>query len=155
MPEERRGNGWAQSNWVENPKPAQEDKSRSDSINEIERACDIYAVVDLMQISGDPKFAWDLLPLTANKQTIEIREPPGSETADEASHWAEIALNFIQASLRYGSFKGLQKIPPKRQSPRWFLEQAQDLRRAIQPPNAAMTPIYSCPQMLKGGRGTR
>ncbi|KAF7506659.1 hypothetical protein GJ744_011488 [Endocarpon pusillum] len=159
VPEERRGNEWVQSNWLESPNLAQKDKSRSDSINEIERAGEIDAVLNLMQICGDPKFAWNFIPLTTNKQTIEFRKPPGSETADEALCWAELALNFIQASLRYGSFTDLKKFPQNIKGLRSFLGKGQDpkisdpdrlqMLWANQTPNAAIAPTDSGSQMLK------
>ena len=159
VPEERRGNEWAQSNWLESPKLAQKDKSRSESINEIARARDIDAVVSLMQICNDPKFAWNFLPLTTNKQTIEFRKPPGSETADEALCWAELALNFVQASLGYGFLRDLNQFPQNIRGLRSFLEKGLNPRIndpdrlqmlwANQPPNAAIAPTDSGSLIIK------
>lgn len=155
VPEERRGNAWAQSSWLDGPALAQKNRSRSQSIEEIERASDIPTILRLMQATNDPNYAWNFLPLLTTKQTIEFRKLPPSETADEALSWAELALNFIQASLRYGSPRSLQTFPANIKGLRWFLEKVYDpkinapdrLQRiwADKPATAALEPIYQPP----------
>lgn len=119
MPENRRGNGWARSNWLSSPYLAKKGNSRSESISEIERAPSKPAVVRLMQVLCNPNFAWNFWSLST-KSTIEFRQPPGSVCGADALAWAELALNFVQAATRFGTsghlasfssnVKGLQRF---------------------------------------------
>ena len=122
MPEARRGNPFCQSNWLDSPRLAPAGLSRSESIAEIERKLDAYHVIASIQNGGDKCFAWNFESLKEHS-TIEFRKPPASSSADEALSWAELALNFIQASLKYGTSRRLKMIPSTIRGLRWFLEQ--------------------------------
>ncbi len=153
VPETRRGNVWAQSNWLESPSFAQRNRSRWESITEIERVIDASEFLQLMQNFGDPRYAWNFWNLTTANKTIEFRKPPGSVTADEALSWAELALNFIQVSIRLGSSRLLRSYSANIKGLRLFLRQVNepgvnepdrlDRLWAGEPPNAAVPPIYS------------
>ena len=159
MPEDRRGNEWAQSNWLESPHLAQKNKSRLQSIEEIERAPDIHAIAVLMQTLNDARYAWNFWPLMTTKQTIEFRKPPASTTADEALTWAELALNFVQASIEYGSLTSLQRFPAHVKGLRLFLAEVNDpeinapdrlqVLWAGVSPTAAVEPRYAASIMYK------
>ncbi len=122
MPVGRKGNPYCKSNWLENPRLGRAGLSRSESIADIERLLDVYHVIETIQTSDDKFFAWNFDSLNEHN-TIEFRKPPASSSADEALSWAELALNFIQASLRYGTSRRLKRIPSTIKGLRWFLRQ--------------------------------
>lgn len=151
MPPARRNNGWARSNWLSSPRLAAKNKSRKESIREIESVISRPSVIRLMQELGNPCFAWNLWSLN-DKSTIEFRKPPGSVTAAEALTWAELALNFIQAAIRFGDSDRLSNFPSNVGGLRNFLGQFNEpgvneperLRRLWDSvaPDAAIEPTY-------------
>ena len=120
VPEERRGNEFCKSNWLHSPRLAPGCHSRSESITIIERARNKEELIESIQKFGDRDFAWNFESLR-QRRTIEFRKPPASSTPDEALSWAELALNFIQASIKYGSSHRLERIPSTIRGLRWFL----------------------------------
>jgi hypothetical protein len=153
VPDDRRGNEWCRSIWLEGPKFAWQDKTRAQSIELIERAPNTMALLSLLHLNEDPRYAWNFWSLLSPKQTIEFRQPPSCETADEALSWAELAVNFIQVSVKHGSAASLRLYPANAKGLRWYLglvhergvSEPDRLRRiwaGIQSPNAAIEPIY-------------
>jgi Putative amidoligase enzyme len=124
VPKERRGNIWAKSNWLDNPRLAQRGVSRLDSMTLIERAGYTDKLIESVQGKGDRDYAWNFESLIKH-DTIEFRKPPASLTPGEALSWAELAMNFVQASTKYGTSERLQKIPSTVQGLRWLLRQAE------------------------------
>jgi Putative amidoligase enzyme len=121
VPPVRRENLYAKSNWLDSPTLAREDKSRSQLITDIEEAVDAEAVIRLIQMP-DRHYAWNLWALSS-KETIEFRKPPASSTPEEVLSWAELAMSFIQASVKYKSTEILQKVPATVGGLRWFILQ--------------------------------
>lgn len=122
VPEARKGNPFCKSNWLDSPRLGRAGLSRSESIAEIERKLDAYHVIGAIQLCDDKFFAWNFDSLNQHN-TIEFRKPPASSNADEVLSWAELTLNFIQASLKYGTWPRLRRIPSTIKGLRWFLEQ--------------------------------
>lgn len=129
MPDHRRGNAFAKSNWLDGEHLGQENLDRSDSINALDNAPSIYAMVELMQIPDQKYYCWNFQNLLhGDKATIEFRQPPASTTPEEALAWAELTVTFIQASITYGTLERLNKIPANVGGLRYFLKQVHDLR---------------------------
>lgn len=157
MPEDRRGNEWARSIWLESPHFAVKGRSRNESIKEIEKAPSQDALISLLHAPGDPSYAWNFWSLTTPKRTIEFRQPPASTTVQEVLSWAELTLNFIQVSLIYGSRASLADFPANIKGLRRYLYQVYEaginepshLRSlwAGKSPTAALEPIPE-PMML-------
>lgn len=131
MPQDRRGNVFAKSNWLEGHLLGKANKSRRESIAAIDEipvvdneALDIIRIIALMQHKGDRDYGWNFINLCCGMATIEFRKPPASTTPEQALSWAELAMSFIQASVRYGTPKRLQRVPSTVGGLRWFLEQA-------------------------------
>jgi Putative amidoligase enzyme len=153
VPDDRRGNLWCRSIWLEGPKFALQDKSRAQSIELVERAPNTMALLHLLHVIDDPRYAWNFWSLLSPKQTIEFRQPPACETADETLSWAELAVNFIQVSIKHGSAATLRLYPANAEGLRWYLglvnergvnepDRLRGIWAGIYSPNAAMEPIY-------------
>ena len=120
VPKTRRQNSYVKSNWLDSPSLARENKSRSQLIAEIEGQVNAENVTRLMQRGKDRDFSWNFWALF-RKRTIELRKPPGSTTPEEVLGWAELAMSFIQASVKYENTVQLQKVPATVGGLRWFL----------------------------------
>jgi Putative amidoligase enzyme len=103
MPSHRRGNAYATSNWLSSPYLKRRGRSRAQSIDDIEKAFDVVEVFRLIQGYHSSNFCWNFRSLFESKQTMEFRQPPASSSLAEVLSWAELTMNFIQASIRHGS----------------------------------------------------
>jgi Putative amidoligase enzyme len=113
LPEERRGQLFARSNWLDNKNFVTGKKTRRQAINEIGRTRDRQAVVNLMspRPSGD-HFAWAFSKLDKHK-TIEFRKPGPSKSAEETIMWAEFAMAFILSAMQIeNTINYIRKVPP-------------------------------------------
>jgi hypothetical protein len=131
MPRTRRMTDYAKSNWLQGHLLGHANKSRRESIAAIDEIPAVGddnelqgQIINLMQGNGDRDYAWNFINLCWGKGTLEFRKPPASTSAAEALSWAELALSFIQAAVRYGTSHRLQKVPSTVGGLRWFLEQA-------------------------------
>ncbi|KAF7511683.1 hypothetical protein GJ744_003846 [Endocarpon pusillum] len=122
VPPVRRFNAYAKSNWLDSPTVAREDRSRSELIAAIEGAVQVDVIARLMQYRGDREYAWNFWALF-RRRTIEFRKPPACTRPEEVLAWAELALSFIQACIKYENTTQLQKVPPTIGGLRWFLSQ--------------------------------
>lgn len=123
MPPHRRGNRFAMSNYLASPYLRREGKSRQDSIELIEMARDELEVFRFIQGYDNKNFAWNFRNLVqGNKGTIEFRQPPASSTSAQSLSWAEFVMNFIQSSVKLGSFTNLKTFPDNIRGLRSFLE---------------------------------
>ena len=122
VPNDRRRNRYVKSHWLDSPWLARNNLSRAQSIAKIEHAPLAINIMTLMQGYGDKDYGWNLWSVKI-KGTIEFRKPAASLTADEALSWAELAMNFIQASIEYGTYRNVKRIPATIGGLRWFLEQ--------------------------------
>lgn len=113
---------WAKSNWIDCPQFAAMGLSRAQAILKINSTNDFEAFSTLMQPRAKRRYAWNFRTII-KYYTIEFRKPPGSKTAEEALAWAELAMSFIQTSIRYGSPERLKLVPPTLGGLRWFLRQ--------------------------------
>ncbi|KAF7508046.1 hypothetical protein GJ744_009628 [Endocarpon pusillum] len=103
MPDHRRGNGFAASNWLCSPYLRRQGKNRLQSIEAIRKANDEVEVFRLIQGLDNNNFCWNFLTVFGDKGTIEFRQPPASIRVADVLGWAELVMNFIQASLLFGS----------------------------------------------------
>ncbi|KAF7511873.1 hypothetical protein GJ744_003106 [Endocarpon pusillum] len=124
IPPDRRRNLYAKSNWLVGQHLGLKNKSRPESMAAINDATDMIQLIHLMQPVYDRDYAWNFNNLFDSKRTIEFRKPPGSTTADQALAWAELALSFVQAAVRYGTLEKLQRVPSTVRGLYWFMEQA-------------------------------
>lgn len=120
VPAVRRDNHFVKSNWLDSPSLAKESKTRSQLIADINEQVRDDGVTSLMQMRSDRDYAWNFWALFT-KRTIEFRKPPASTTSKEVLAWAELAISFIQASVKCESTQKLQKIPATIGGLRWFV----------------------------------
>ena len=123
VPQSRRGNQYARSNWLECPDLGPSSKSRLDSILALNRLPD-YDERAIIQIFSDRRYSWSFMTMLYYS-TVEFRKPPFSTTAAECLQWAELALSFIQACVRYPSVDALCRVPPNVHGLRWFVSRYQ------------------------------
>ncbi len=157
MPEHRRGNAWAVSNFLGSPYLKRQNKTRSESIEAIEGATDEVAVFRLIQGYENSNFSWNFRSLFGKKGTIEFRQPPASLSVDDALGWAELALNFVQAAIQGRS--SIRRFLSNVGGLRSFLEQVNVLgvnepARLLglfgnKPANAASEPIDIDPAIIR------
>lgn len=122
MPPVRRFNPYAKSNWLDSPTLARGDTSRSELIAAIEGEVQADVIARLMQHREDREYAWNFWSLF-RRRTIEFRKPPACTKPEEVLAWAELALSFIQACIKYENTTQLQKVPPTIGGLRWFMSQ--------------------------------
>ncbi|KAF7512351.1 hypothetical protein GJ744_001919 [Endocarpon pusillum] len=123
VPETRRGRcEFARSMWIDARKFAAKGRSRAEAILMINSVTDFHAFSSLVQPYTLRGYVWNFRSIL-KYYTIEFRKPPASKTADEALGWAELAMSFVQSSIRYGSPERLRLIPPTVGGLRWFLRQ--------------------------------
>ena len=124
IPEHRRGNIHAQSNWLDSPNLAQKGRSRAASIAHIEKQLDRDAVVNVMQLASDVDYSWNFRSLTDTQMsTIEFRKPPSVKTGEEVLAWAEFVIAFVQASVAFENPSILLGFPPNLGGLQQFLMQ--------------------------------
>jgi Putative amidoligase enzyme len=122
VPEARRHHSESQSSWIDSREFAIRGQSRADSILMISRATSFHTLVRLMQPHDVRGYIWNFRSIF-KYYTLEFRKPPASKTANEALAWAELAMSFIQTSIKYGSPERLSRVPPTVGGLRWFLRQ--------------------------------
>lgn len=123
-PHRRVDDRWAQSSWLDSPKLARAGRSRAQSATLIGQVPDIFSLGSLLQplTKRCYTFSFDSI---LKYYTIEFRKPPASTSVEEVLGWAELAMNFVQASLKNGYPHLLEKVPPTVGGLRWFLSQSQ------------------------------
>lgn len=123
-PERRAGSlQHARSSWLDSHHLALFSRSRQHSIMFIDSLTDFYTLATVMNPDGERSYGWNFRSIE-KYYTVEFRKPQASTTADEVLGWAELAMSFIQASLRYGSIEKLSRVPSTVGGLRWFLRQA-------------------------------
>ena len=125
VPYYRRGGGnhFAKSNWVDAEQLAKANRSRATSIKFIDRIKSLGALLTVMNPDRDKKFAWNFQSIY-KYWTVEFRTPPVCTNVDEVLSWAELAMSFIQSSIRYGVREKLLRVPSTIGGLRWFLQQS-------------------------------
>jgi Putative amidoligase enzyme len=99
LPDERRGNSYMKSNWLDNRKFGLQNKSPRQAIREIGLAQTRQEIVGLMSPDLDSHFAWNFQTLQ-RLRTIEFRKGTPSKNAREALMWAEFAMSFILSAMQ-------------------------------------------------------
>lgn len=125
VPSARRGGTceWAKSSWLDSEHLALKDRSRERSMLFLDTVKDFFSFLSVMNPDGERGYTWNFRSIE-KFYTIEFRKPPASTTASQALSWAELAMSFVQASLRYGLLEKLRRIPSTVGGLRWFLEQS-------------------------------
>ncbi|KAJ5682653.1 hypothetical protein N7462_005818 [Penicillium macrosclerotiorum] len=117
LPEARRCNEYAKSNWVDNYKFATKDLTREASLSRIQETRDINELVLLMHPYRDKRFGWNFVNLSpephseAPYSTIEYRRGPSSTTAKDVFVSIEIAMSFIEAAIQQPNMEAIAKTP--------------------------------------------
>lgn len=122
MPLSRKGNRTCKTNWLYSTSLAMAGLSRRDAIRKISAAPCIDEVIAMIQSTRDKYFAWNFQKLNTTN-TVEFRQPPGSKSADQVLGWAELAMNFVQASIAHGTPEKLGTVPSNIKGLRWYLQQ--------------------------------
>jgi Putative amidoligase enzyme len=122
MPLSRKGNRTCKTNWLYSTSLAIDGSSRRDAICKISNAPGIDEVIAMIQSHRDKCFAWNFQSLNRMNK-VEFRQPPGSKSAGEVLGWAELAMNFVQASIAHGTPEKLDTIPSNIKGLRWYLHQ--------------------------------
>ncbi|KAF7510227.1 hypothetical protein GJ744_006923 [Endocarpon pusillum] len=113
---------WAKSSWLDSEHLALEDRSRERSMIFLDTVNDFYSFLSVMNPDGERGYTWNFHSIE-KFYTIEFRKPPASITANEVLSWAELAMSFVQASIKHGSLEKLRRIPSTIGGLCWFLEQ--------------------------------
>ncbi|KAH8691937.1 putative amidoligase enzyme-domain-containing protein [Talaromyces proteolyticus] len=125
LPEERLGNEYARSNWLDNENFGHQNLSRKQSIAVINKVSSIRELVLLMNPHHDKMFGWNLLYLLNNPHgTIEFRRGAASASVQNVFAYIEIAMSFVEAAIRLGDPKTLQKVPSTVGGLRQFIQAA-------------------------------
>lgn len=124
LPEERRANEYARSNWIDNPHFAYQNLSRDQSIDFLEDLTTINQVIDAMNPNQSKYFSWNFLSVRRFK-TIEFRRGAVSLSVNDVFMWAELAMSFIRAALALQSTTQLRQYPRTVGGLRSFIQYAQ------------------------------
>ena len=123
VPVGRRLNWYAKSNWIDNLELAGKHLTRAQSIAKIEACVNRGQIIALMNPRLHRFYGWNFCSLRSLK-TIEFRKGAGSNNADEALAWAELAMTFVESSMKQNvTPEFLSRIPPNIKGLQWFLHQ--------------------------------
>lgn len=122
VPPHRRGdvNRYAQNLWLG---PLHSDIRSIDRLELLKSIDDItHFATFLRTINPVGRYhSWNFCSI-AEHYTVELRKPPASTTAEKALGWAEVAMAFVQSSIKYGTEDVLRSIPSTVGGLRSFLE---------------------------------
>lgn len=98
------------------------DKTARECLAIINRCYSLPQIINAMNDNGSRYFAWNFVNLKrGGLGTIEFRQPPGAENAEEALQWAEFVVLFLHAASMSVSFDALCLYPRTREGMREFL----------------------------------
>jgi Putative amidoligase enzyme len=121
VPQSRRANSYAKSNWLDNVNFWVEKKSPRQAIEEIGNARARQEVVELMTPGLDKWFAWNFRSIL-DLRTLEFRKAGASTTVQEALAWAEFAMTFVLSAMQTENTPAyLNTLPPNVDGLRRFL----------------------------------
>ncbi|CAG1979937.1 unnamed protein product [Fusarium graminearum] len=122
MPRDRLSNEYARSNWLDNPNFGHRNLSRRHSIDVIQSANSMRELVLLMNPDHDKMFGWNFLYLLNSPHgTIEFRRGAASTSSSDVFMWIELAMSFVEASIRGGRRENLAKVPATVGGLKWFI----------------------------------
>lgn len=122
LPRDRLSNEYARSNWLDNPNFGHRNLSRRDSIDVIQSATSMRELVLLMNPDHDKMFGWNFLYLLNSPYgTIEFRRGAASTSSSDVFMWIELAMSFVEASIRGGRHENLAKVPATAGGLKWFI----------------------------------
>lgn len=125
LPEERLGNEYGRSNWLDNKNFGHQNLSRRQSIAIIQRVSTMRELVLLMNPDHDKMFGWNFLYLLNNPHgTIEFRRGAASTSVQDVFVYIEIAMSFLEASVRLGDVESLKSVPATVGGLQWFIQAA-------------------------------
>ncbi|KAG0154189.1 hypothetical protein PDIDSM_1569 [Penicillium digitatum] len=125
LPEERLGNEYGRSNWLDNMNFGHQNLSRRQSIAIIQRVSTMRELVLLMNPDHDKMFGWNFLYLLNNPHgTIEFRRGAASNSVQDVFIYIEIAMSFLEASVRLGDVESLKSVPATVGGLQWFIQAA-------------------------------
>ncbi|PKY03710.1 hypothetical protein P168DRAFT_305046 [Aspergillus campestris IBT 28561] len=98
LPIERRGNEYARSNRIDNPRLSK--KSGMELFQIIDQCTHPVHVADLLNDGGNRYYGWNFVNLYYGRiQTVEFRRGPGVCTIGPCIAWIELIIRFAQAAL--------------------------------------------------------
>lgn len=125
LPEERLGNEYGRSNWLDNKNFGHQNLSRRQSIAIIQRVSTMRELVLLMNPDHDKMFGWNFLYLLNNPHgTIEFRRGAASTSVQDVFIYIEIAMSFLEAAVRLGDVESLKSVPATVGGLQWFIQAA-------------------------------
>lgn len=120
VPPVRRGNLFAQSNWIDNINFSDEKITREVAIEMIGKCSSENELICLLCPQPQQRFfAWNFRAMKRYR-TIEFRKGSASMNADEVLAWAELVLLFVQAAVKTTP-KALRIIPANVRGLKGFL----------------------------------
>lgn len=108
VPSERRKNEYARSNWIDNKNFGYQRLSRQESIALLERCTTVREIVDLMNPDGSKYFGWNFQAIP-KYSTVEFRRGAASTSVNDVFSWVELAVSFVNASLKLQTAAGLRQ----------------------------------------------
>jgi Putative amidoligase enzyme len=126
-PEERRGNMYARSNWIDNPRFKAPIQTRSIVITQIGECRSRDEIIDLMSPKLLDRFwAWNFRAM--NKYgTIEFRKGSASLNGEQVLAWSELALCFVQSAMQT-DINSLGRVPANVAALKRFLGGAEKVK---------------------------
>jgi hypothetical protein len=106
-PESRRGNKWAKSNRLDNPKL--KNKTERECFDLIDQCKHHVDVMNLMNNGSDRYFAWNFTNLQySHKCTVEWRRGPGVADPETYLDWVELVVAFAGSAMKFGTVDELK-----------------------------------------------
>jgi hypothetical protein len=125
LPEERRGNEYCRSNWIDNANFGYKKLSRQGAISFLERCTTVNEVIDAMNPEGSRYFGWNFQALK-KYDTVEFRRGAASTSLNDVFMWVELATTFLRASLRTNSARDLVTFDANLEGLKTFLSKGID-----------------------------
>lgn len=98
--------------------------SRKQSIATIQRTSSMRELVLLMNPNHDKFFGWNFLYHLNSPHNIEFRRGAASTPAQQIFVYIEVAMSFVETTIRLGSSERLEKVPTTVGDLRWFIQAA-------------------------------
>ncbi|KAL9054203.1 MAG: hypothetical protein Q9162_004311 [Coniocarpon cinnabarinum] len=110
MPDERRGTGYARSNYVDNMMFALiRSHTREQAIDDIEQVQTVTEFLDLVHPDEAKYWGWNFWNVEQRCNTIEFRRGACSRSFRDVKMWIAAATCFILSAIQAGSIDGIRR----------------------------------------------